>query len=102
MLGFTQAAIHVFHELGDTDIVVLKELNDVHFLSILCLTLGHVSVLLQEFGHRDVAVGWLIIKLLIGMLVHIVLKELDNGHINIAFVGISRAGIRIVSRCSSI
>ena len=51
LLGLIQVVLHVFHELGDTDIVVLKELNDVHFLSILCLTLGHVCVLLQKFGH---------------------------------------------------
>ena len=38
----------------------------------------------------------------VGVLVDIVLKELDNRHIHIAFVDIGRAGIRVVSRCSSI
>ncbi len=45
--------LHVVEELCDTDIIVLKELNDVHFLAVL-LRLSDVGVLLEELGDGDV------------------------------------------------
>jgi DeoR/GlpR family transcriptional regulator of sugar metabolism len=102
LLGLIQVALHVFHELGDANVVVLEELDDVHSLAVLCLALRHVSVLLQEFCHGDITIGGGIMEHVVGVLVDIVLKELDNRHIHIAFVDIGRAGIRVVSRCSSI
>ena len=51
LLGLIQVALHVFHELGDANVIVLEELDDVHSLAVLCLALRHVSVLLEEFCH---------------------------------------------------
>ena len=73
LFGLIQVALHVFHELGDADVVVLEELDDVHSLPVLCLTLRHVGVLLEEFCDRDVAIGGGIMEHVVGVLVDIVL-----------------------------
>lgn len=48
--GLVQMVLHVFEELGHADVIVLQELDNVHALAVLGLTLGHVGVLLEEFG----------------------------------------------------
>ena len=78
--------LHVVEELCDTYIVVLKELDDVHFLTVLH-RLSDVGVLLEELGDGDV-VEICVVEHVIGMLVEVVLKELDDGHVYVALVDI--------------
>ena len=80
--GLIHMVLQVCEELGHADVVVLQELDDVHALAVLGLTLGHVGVLLEEFGDRDV-VGRLVEHML-GVLMHVVLQELDDRHVDVA------------------
>ena len=63
-------------ELGDADIVLLQEGNDVHALPILHVLLGHV----EELSYRDVVVVGL------RVLVQVLLEELNNGHVHVVLV----------------
>ena len=51
LLLLIQRVLHVVKEFGNTDVVVLQELDDVHALTVLSFALSHVGVLLQEFCH---------------------------------------------------
>ncbi len=78
--------LHVVEELSDTDIVVLKELDDVHFLAILH-RLSDVGVLLEEFGDGNV-VEVCVVEHVIRVLVEVVFEELDDGHVYVGLADI--------------
>ena len=83
-------------ELSDTDVIILQELDDVHALAVLGRALSHVSILLKELGDGDIV--WCVVHHVLGVLVHVVFQELDNGHVHILFVDICVLG-SVDGRC---
>ena len=96
LLRFVKVVLHVLQELGDANVIVLQELNDVHALPVLGLALRHVGVVLEELGHTDVAVGHLVVQHVVGVRVHVIFEELNDCHVHVALRNVRAPGVGVV------